>query len=57
MDDHIFGILERIRGYAQQKKELQLKISFLDKEIKRQYGLIDDVLDARQKIVSRTYEQ
>lgn len=50
--EQIFGILERIRGYTEQKKELQIKQSFLDKEIKRQHSLLDEILDQRNKILS-----
>ena len=46
MKEQIFGILERIRGYTEQKKDLQIKQSFLDKEIKRQHSLLDEILDS-----------
>jgi len=52
MTEQIFGILERISGYTKQKKELQIKQSFLDKEIKRQHSLLDEILDERNKTVS-----
>lgn len=50
--EQIFGILERISGYTAAKKDLQIKQSFLDKEIKRQHSLLDEILDDRNQTVS-----
>ncbi len=53
MTEQIFGILERIRGYTEQKKDLQIQQSFLDKEIKRQYSLLDEILDKHQTVSNK----